>query len=236
MKKYTHLFFDLDKTLWDFEANSLETFRELYKEFSLRMYFPDFFTFHREFKEINEDLWEKYRQGEISKEDLNFKRFYLTLSRYNCDDISFSQQIADYYIIKSPLKNKLFPGTIETLKVLHGKYKMYVLTNGFSEVQFVKMEHSGLTGFFERVFTSEEVGVHKPHPEFFNYVLSELEVVPDKCLMIGDDFTTDIIGAKDCGIDQVFFNPTIIKVADQATYEIRKISEIKEILLSLRYQ
>lgn len=230
MKKYTHLFFDLDRTLWDFESNSLETFQELYKEFSLRMYFPDFFTFHREFKEINEVLWEKYRKDEITKEDLRWKRFYNTLVRFNCDDVSFSKQIADYYIEKSPQKKMLFPGTLETLKVLHEKYTLYILTNGFSEVQFVKMDHCGLTEYFERVFTSEEVGVHKPHAKFFNYVLTELDVQPENCLMIGDDFTTDIMGAKNCNIDQVFFNPTKCKVDGQATYQIEKMSELIKIL------
>jgi putative hydrolase of the HAD superfamily len=230
MKKYTRLFFDLDRTLWDFESNSLETFQELYNEFSLRMYFSDFFTFHREFKEINEVLWEKYRKDEISKDDLRWKRFYNTLVRFNCDDISFSKQIADYYIEKSPQKKKLFPGTLETIKVLREKYKLYILTNGFSEVQYVKMDHCGLTEFFERVFTSEEVGVHKPHAKFFNYVLTELDVKPENCLMIGDDFTTDIMGAKNCDIDQVFFNPTKCKVDGQATYQIEKMNELIKIL------
>jgi putative hydrolase of the HAD superfamily len=234
MKKYSHLFFDLDRTLWDFEVNSHETFQELYVNFSLRMYFPDFYTFHQEFKVINDDLWEKYRQKQIEKEELSWKRFYLTLKQYRCDDKAFAHELGDYYVKQSPLKNKLFDGAIETLTVLKEDFKMFILTNGFEEVQFVKLKNSNLESYFDRVFTGEEIGVHKPASQFFEYVMNALSVKPENCLMIGDDFKTDIIGAQNCQIDQVYFNPQNTKHNNKPTFEIGNLKELQSILGCLK--
>jgi len=230
MKNYTHLFFDLDRTLWDFEANTSEVLKEIYNEFRLKIYFGDFFTFSRVYHEINSDLWEKYSKGIITKDVLKWSRFYKTLFQYNCDDIELAKKLGDIYVEKSPLKTVLYPNTSETLAKLKHKYKQYVLTNGFKEVQHIKVKCCDLEKYFERVFTSEEVGKMKPSEIFFNYVLSELQVKPENCLMIGDDVKADIEGARNCKIDQVLFNPQKIKTDCSPNFEI---SNLKELLLIL---
>ncbi len=230
MKRYSHLFFDLDRTLWDFDANSRETLMEMYHEFSLRVYVPDFFSFYRAFHEVNDQLWLAYRKEEISKQELRWKRFYLTLGNFNCSDIDLAKKLDEVYVKRSPFKTKLFPGTIETLELLDGKFRMFILTNGFAEVQFVKLENCGLQKFFEKVFISEQVGVQKPAKGYFEFVLQDLNVSPSTCLMIGDDCNTDIKGAKSCDIDQVYFNPKKVKSDCVPTFEITNMQDLLQIL------
>ena len=230
MKSYTHLFFDLDRTLWDFEANTAEVLKELYDEFGLRTFFGDFFTFSKVYHEINSDLWEKYSQEIITKDVLKWTRFYKTLFQYNCDDIELAKKIGDIYIEKSPFKTKLYPDTSETLAKLNQNYKQYVLTNGFKEVQHIKVKSCGIEKYFEKVFTSEEVGKMKPSELFFNHVLSELQVKPENCLMIGDDMKADIEGARNCKIDQVLFNPQKKKTDGNPTFEILNLKDLLQIL------
>lgn len=230
MKKYTHLFFDLDRTLWDFEANTAEVLKEIYEEFGLKVYFGNFFTFSRAYHEINNNLWEQYRQGIITKDILRWTRFYKTLYQYNCDDKELAQKLGDIYIEQSPLKTKLYPNTLETLATLSHNYKLYILTNGFKEVQHIKVKQCNLEQYFERVFTSEEAGKMKPSEIFFNYVLTELKVKSEDCLMIGDDAKADIDGARNSNIDQVLFNPNNVKTDCKPNYEILDLKELLEIL------
>ena len=231
MRQYTCLFFDLDKTLWDFESNSKVTLKEMYDLFSLKVYVGDFYSFYRNYREVNDRLWHQYRNDEITKHELRWKRFYLTLETFDISDRKLADELDEYYITNSPLKNKMFPNTLETISELKNKeYRMFILTNGFTEVQYVKLDSCGLSGMFERVFTSEEVGVQKPGKAFFEFVLNSINVAPDKCLMIGDDCLSDIEGAKGCGIDQVFFNPEKVRNGCESTYEIADMKELLKIL------
>lgn len=230
MKKYTHLFFDLDRTLWDFEANAAEVLQGIYNEFELKIYFKSFFNFSRCYHQINSVLWEKYRLGEISKDLLRWKRFYDTFFQFNCDDVELAKKIGNIYVERSSKSTILFPGTIETLSVLSKNYKQFILTNGFKEVQHVKVVNCKLAQYVERVFTSEEAGKMKPSEIFYNYVLEQLNVKPENCLMIGDDELSDVEGAKNCNIAQVLFNPENKKTNCTPTYEINKLSDLLNIL------
>jgi putative hydrolase of the HAD superfamily len=144
--------------------------------------------------------------------------------------MELAHKLGDIYVEQSPLKTKLYPNTIETLALLNDKYKQYILTNGFKEVQHIKVKQCNLEQYFERVFTSEEAGKMKPSKIFFNYVLSELQVKPENCLMIGDDVKADIEGARNCNIDQVFFNPQKIKTECTPNFEIYNLKELLDIL------
>ncbi|HRA11403.1 MAG TPA: noncanonical pyrimidine nucleotidase, YjjG family, partial [Chitinophagaceae bacterium] len=76
--KYKHLFFDLDHTIWDFEANSRTTLVELYEEMKLKERgVDDFDLFHKNYLAHNERLWERYRKGFVKQEELRVKRMWL---------------------------------------------------------------------------------------------------------------------------------------------------------------
>lgn len=230
MHKYTHLFFDLDKTLWDFSANTTDTFAELYDLFRLQdSGISSHIKFLDKYEVHNDRLWDLYRKGKVEKAFLSKERFYLTLKDFGIDDEKFALSLSEKYIKLSPQKTKLIPGTLETLNFLSGKYQMHIITNGFEDVQYRKLEFSGLAGFFKTVTTSEEAGCHKPDKRIFILALQKAGATLSESIMIGDDISVDILGAKDAGMDQVFLNMGTIISDGFATFEIRSIGELKKI-------
>jgi putative hydrolase of the HAD superfamily len=230
-KKYKHLFFDLDKTLWDFDANSAEALREIYSRHQLsKRGVHSFDDFHEVYKAINEELWEKYRNGEMDKAALSVNRFHFSLLEYHIDDIPLAEVLSQEYIDGVSEQTRLFPHAFETLDYLFGRYHMHVLTNGFMEVQYRKMENTGLGKYFDSIITSEEAGAHKPALRIFQYALEKTGADPGECLMIGDDPDVDMIGAKSAGIDQMFVNYDGIEVNEIFTFTIRSLSEVRNIL------
>ena len=226
-----HIFFDLDRTLWDFETNAYNTLSELYEEHALFMkgisnidVFIDIYKIH------NEQLWELYRDGKVEKEVLRSSRFKLTLQDFGIDDGPLSIKLGEQYIQKCPLKTNVFPFTFEVLDYLKEKYHLHIITNGFEEVQYVKLEQSKLLHYFEHIITSEQVGVKKPNPEIFRHALVKAFCKPDESIMIGDDLPVDILGAKAIGMKQVYFNPEKIAHQESIDFEISCLSQLKNLL------
>ncbi|MFZ6051755.1 YjjG family noncanonical pyrimidine nucleotidase [Halocola ammonii] len=231
MKKYDHLFFDLDRTLWDFEANSEVALRGLFDVFELRgRGVENFEDFLSTYKQINEACWAKYRMGEMDKETLRVTRFLDTFKKYGLDDRKLAIEFGDGYIAESPRQKGLKPGTIETLDYLAEKYVLHIITNGFKEVQHIKMENCGLTPYFSEIIISEEVGEKKPHPRVFNSALDRAKTSSKRSVMVGDDLIADVGGARNAGWDQVFYNPDEVRHSENITFEIRHLNELTNIL------
>lgn len=230
MSKYTHIFFDLDRTLWDFDTNSTITFKEIFSKYNLKGYFKDFETFHKIYTKINLSLWSDYRNNLISKEDLSWQRFYKTLETARLDDISTAKSIAQDYIQLSPNKTALYPHTNEVLQYLSKKYKLFIVTNGFKEVQHKKIINCELDKYFDAVYTSEEIGYNKPHKEFFDFVIKDSGAKTEQSIVIGDDTEIDILGAKNAFIDSIWFNPRNENGNTLPDYEINSLEELLNIL------
>jgi putative hydrolase of the HAD superfamily len=225
--KYKHLFFDLDRTLWDFEKSALEAFEEIFKKHALsEKGIDDYTAFHHKYAAHNRRLWDLYREGMLEKEVLRWKRFYLTLLDYGIDDKPLAEAMGTDYLEISPRKVNLFPHAMETVEYLSGKYHLHLITNGFQEVQEIKIKTSGLDHFFETLITSEEAGVKKPDPRIFYYALEKTGALPDESLMIGDDYAVDIEGARKVNIDQVFFDPEAISHDNHCTYKINDLQQL----------
>jgi len=229
-QKYKHLLFDLDHTLWDFQTNSLVTLRELFNEFELFNYFSNFENFHSVYEEHNLKLWSRYRDGLISKKDLNFNRFNYPLTTVGIDNPATAMRFADEYVRRSPLKKALMPGAIDILEYLNPKYRMHIITNGFLEVQNKKLEVSGLNSYFDEIFISELIGAQKPASQFFNHVIKTLNTSKKECIVIGDSYEADIIGAQDFGLDYVFYNVNNDVHENGVMHEISALVELKQIL------
>lgn len=228
MKK--HIFFDLDRTLWDFETNSHETLLEICSKYNLReLGIESYPEFIKKYKIINERLWELYRVDKISQTDLRRERFQQTLGLYNISDSDLSENIGEDYIEICPRKTKLYPHTIEILNYLRPKYQLHIITNGFHKTQHIKLEYSNLTPYFHQIITSEKVGVKKPNPKIFEFSLSKANASAEESIYIGDDLQVDILGCQNCGIDGVYFNPDQITHQENPNYEISCLSELKDL-------
>lgn len=230
-KCYRHLFFDLDRTLWDFDAAAEVAFERIYEQYHLReLGIPSAHEFHMVYHPLNEKLWELYRADQITKDELNRTRFLKPLEHYGIHDIALADHLSEDYVYWSPRIVRLVPGTMELLEYLKPKYHLHLITNGFEEVQHTKLSGSGMEPYFETLTVSEEVGVKKPNPEIFRYALKKAGATPEESLMIGDEMAVDIDGARAAGIDQVFFNATGQPTQGQCTFEVNSLSEIKGIL------
>ncbi|NOX47058.1 MAG: noncanonical pyrimidine nucleotidase, YjjG family [Chlorobi bacterium] len=231
MKKYKHIFFDLDHTLYDFERSTFETLSELCDKYNLTdKGIPVFKYFYNRYLEINDRFWGQYRKGKIEKPFLNVERFHVTFQEFGIDDRDFAGKFATEYVENAPLKNTLFPGAHETLEYLQDKYILHLITNGFEEVQEKKLNTTGLRKYFKTITTSEEAGVKKPDPAIFHYALSKAGAVPEESLMIGDNLEVDILGAKNVGMDQMFFNIEKTPHNGKITFEISELIEIRGLL------
>ena len=230
-KTYKHVFFDLDRTLWDFDAAAEVAFERIYDKYNLKsLGIPSAHEFHEVYHPLNEQLWVLYRENRITKDDLNRSRFLKPLEHYGIHDIALADHLSEDYMFYSPRIVRLVPGAMELLEYLKPKYHLHLITNGFQEVQDTKLSLSGMKPFFETLTVSEEVGVKKPDPEFFFYALRKANAKSEESIVIGDEMAVDIDGARAAGIDQVFFNAKGDTVEGKRTFEVRSLLEIKGIL------
>lgn len=228
---YEHIFFDLDRTLWDFETNSHETLSELAHKYKLSEKGIDSVDeFIAGYIRINERMWDEYRKGLIDKNTLSYDRFHEALGKYKITDRNLSENIGNDYIAISPLKTNLFPGTLEVLHYLNKKYSLHIITNGFEEVQHIKIKNCGIKHFFDQIITSERAGFKKPDVRIFQYSMNAVNAESTKSLMIGDSLEADIIGARNAGLQQVYFNPCGEKHNEDVTFEIKNLKELLTIL------
>ncbi|MBS4059770.1 MAG: YjjG family noncanonical pyrimidine nucleotidase [Bacteroidetes bacterium] len=227
-KKYKHIFFDLDHTLWDFNTSSLYTIKEMFRIFELAAKgVPTHEVFVKEYHIHNDRLWELYRNGELKKEVLSSLRFADTLRNFGISDDILAEKLSDFYLYHSPRNVFLFPNTLETLGYLKKKYSLHIITNGFEEVQHTKLEVSGLRKYFNTVITSEEAGVKKPDRGIFDFAIRKTTALTDESIMVGDDLDVDILGARLAGIDGVYFNPEGKLHNEILDYEINDLNQLQ---------
>ena len=229
--KYRHLFFDLDHTLWDFEANSKATLKELHTALQLsERGVNDFDLFHRNYLQHNEKLWERYRNGYIKQEELRLKRMWLSLLDFKIADDKLAQEMSVRFLDLLPTRTILFPYAKEILEYLINKgYILHLITNGFEKTQHNKLMYSGLKSFFKEVITSEGSGSLKPNKEIFEFALQKSNATAGESIMIGDSIEVDIIGAMNAGIDQVYVNHLDIEAQIKPTYTVKSLKELEDI-------
>lgn len=200
----TDVFFDLDHTLWDFDRNSSLAFKRVFETYNISASLKHFLSVY---EPINFDYWKAYREERVTKQELRRGRLVDTFEVLGRSySIEMIDGMSDAYIDELPKNNYLFDGTFELLSYLKSKYTLHIITNGFTEVQHIKLEKSKLAPYFNTVTSSEEVGVKKPNPKVFKRALEKANVVAQNTVMIGDTFEADILGAEGVGMDTIFFN------------------------------
>lgn len=227
----THIFFDLDRTLWDFEANSHDELMAIWKRNGLHQLgisLPE--EFIKVYKQINEECWEAYRKDEITKEKLRGERFRRTLAFYGVEDEDLAEEIGRQYVTNSPQRTKLVDYTHEVLLYLSGKYELHMITNGFEEVQHIKLAQSGLEKYFGEVITSEMAGVKKPAQQIFDMAISRSGASPGTSVYVGDDLVVDILGAISAGWHAIYYNPHKVAHNHSTLADVQCLSEIKSVL------
>lgn len=230
MKKYRHIFFDLDHTLWDCDRNSAEALKELIEEYQLDQLGIELPPLVEAFDWANHQLWLQLDAGEISKQVVIEGRFPLVFERLEIDRSHMNPELGAAYEAKSPRKPHLVPHAQELLDHLRSRdYRLHLITNGGPE-QFIKLEHAQIGHYFEGVFTSHSTQSRKPQPAIFNQALLETQALIEESLMIGDSVRADVNGAQGIGLDVILFNAKRKAHQAQPTHEVHCLSEIFGIL------
>lgn len=233
-RKYSHIFFDLDNTLWDFEKNSKKAMEETFAFFKLDKN-TEFDLFFEIYSKHNTELWENYRNNGIGKKELTKKRFENTFTELEICGID-PVVMNGHYLKVMPKQKQLNDGVMETLRYLkEKKYLLFIITNGFRDVQHEKLISSGLNSFFSKMFISEEVKTPKPGLKIFEYAVKSSNAKKAKSIMIGDDWKVDVLGALNFGMDAVYFqkNPELdfqeLSFNDVNTGQFYKIGSIQQL-------
>ena len=231
MTRYKSLFIDLDDTLWDTYHNNKECLEELYTDHHFDRYYASFEAFFAIYWPHNELLWKQYRAGEIDRQTLIIDRFRYMLRPMGIEDTQAVLAVNNDFLRRTTTKTRLVPGAIELLEYLRPSYRLYILSNGFREVQDKKLRNSGLAPYFKRMILSEDAGIQKPHKGIFDFALINTNSRRNETLMIGDCFEADIFGARQSRIDQLWFNPQGLPPQEfTPTYTVSSLEEIKNIL------
>ncbi len=238
MKTYQYLLFDADNTLFDFTRAEYLSFRDMCSVCNVDKNIGWSEELYRQYSAINDRLWKLFEKGEITLDSLKIERFRQLLTENGAPDnpttYENSLKMRDIYMENLANQTCLVDGAEEICKKLAEKYPMYLITNGISRIQRSRFAKSALKPYFQDLFISEEIGIAKPHPEYFDHVLRKIGCADKrKYLVIGDSLSSDCAGAVNYGMDICYFTPHHRLTTDiDLTYTIHSLSELEPILLA----
>lgn len=237
--RYKDIFIDFDDTLYDTRGNAILSLAETFDHFHLERYFQKGEDFYGPYWETNVQLWDQYAKGEIERDYLMVERFRRPLSVGRDSEgrpfeptVEFCLQVSDVFLDFCASKPGVVQDAHEVVEYLRKKgYRLHLCSNGFHEVQYRKLKSCGMDHSFDSVILSEDAGANKPSPVFFEYALRTTGAQASETLMIGDNFNTDILGAKAAGLHTMFFNrhPESFQATEEVDYEITALKEIEGI-------
>ena len=230
---YNDLFIDFDDTLYDTYGNAVIALRETFEAFHLERWFADPQVFYDAYWAANIDLWSRYSRGEITRPFLIVERFRRPLSVGDGLPVteSLCLEMSDRFLEFCSSKPGVVEGAHELMDYLRQRgYRMHMTSNGFHEVQYKKLAACGLRDYFDTIILSEDAGVNKPSPQYFDYALKVSGASRETTLMIGDNLNTDIVGAHNAGLDTILFNRWGVEPSDVPTHTVTRLLDIKTIL------
>lgn len=217
------IFFDADETLFTFD--SFGGLQRMFLDYSVTFTADDF----QDYQAVNKPLWVEYQNGAISALQLQHQRFegWAAKLKVPAGDLNdaFLNAMAE---ICTPL-----PGALSLLKSLKGKAKLGIITNGFTALQEIRLERTGLRDYFDLLVISEQIGVAKPHPKIFDYALEQAgNPARSRVLMVGDTAESDILGGMNAGLSTCWLNAHQRTLPDgvMPTWTVTSLGELEQLL------
>jgi 5'-nucleotidase len=224
LNKYKWILFDADETLFHFDA--FAGLKLMFSRFEVDFNIDDFTVY----QQVNKPLWVEYQNGLISATHLQHTRFHHWANKLSVTPQHLNSQfLAAMADICQPL-----PGARELIDSLSGKVNLGIITNGFTELQNIRLSRTGFEDAFNPVVISEQLGIAKPDVAIFHHAFS-LMGKPEKhqVLMVGDNLHSDILGGINAGIDTCWLNHHDEPISDDISpsYQVRNLTELHQLLI-----
>ena len=203
MEPITAVLWDIDGTLLNFLEAEKAAIRACFSRFGLGECTDAMLA---RYSAVNVGYWKRIERGEIDKRRALTARFEDFFAGEGLDAGCAAPFNAEYQVRLGD--TVVFnPGARETVTALRGRVRQYAVTNGTRTAQRRKLANSGLDRLLDGVFISEDVGVEKPDPAFFDYVFARIDAPQAETVIIGDSLSSDMPGGRNAGIRCWWYNP-----------------------------
>lgn len=223
MKAFPIYFLDADQTLFDFKRAEAESIVRCFASFGLPCGERETALYHR----VNDRLWKALERGEVTQQQLRVQRFVDCFAQLGLkeDPVEAAKRYANALAECA----YLLPETETVCRELSKRADLYLTTNGIAAIQRGRFARSGLGPYFKDLFVSEELGVSKPHPDYFTRILTRIGADKGDVLVVGDSLTSDIKGANAAGIACCWYQPNEQLSAEGVHFDWR-ISRLSALL------
>ncbi len=223
--KYPIVLLDADDTLLDFAASEAAALGDMLASCGL----PDTPEVRRRYSEINTEHWKRLERGEITRAQLKVSRFRQFLQELGSD--ADPAACNDAYMARLGSYSILLPGAEDLCRRLAENHRLYIVTNGSTDVQKRRLGASAILPYIQKVYISEEIGAQKPTKAYFDEVFADLGDPPrEDVIIFGDSQTSDMLGGKNAGITTCWFNPKGKAPAGEWDYTVTRLEDFLPIV------
>ncbi|MDF2690994.1 MAG: HAD-superfamily hydrolase, subfamily variant 1 [Gammaproteobacteria bacterium] len=225
LNNYEWVLFDADDTLFNFDAFS--GLQMMFSCFGVNFTEQDY----QNYQMLNKPLWVEYQNGSITAQQLQNRRFDSWANKLQVS----TQQLNSAFLSAMAEVCAPLEGAVSLLNNLKGKVRLGIITNGFTELQQVRLERTGLKAYFDILVISEQIGLAKPHPGIFDHALSMMgNPNKEKVLMVGDNPDSDILGGINAGLHTCWLNANNKSSPEGITahYQVSSLTELESLLFT----
>ncbi|MGF1777158.1 pyrimidine 5'-nucleotidase [Vibrio nomapromontoriensis] len=223
--KYDWILFDADETIFNFDA--FAGMRLMFERFGVDFTRDDY----AEYQLVNKPLWVDYQDGKITAAQLKQIRFEGWAERLDTTPLALNSAFLDAMADICTL----LPGARELMDALSGKAKLGIITNGFTELQAIRLARTDMTHYFDHVVISEEVGIAKPDEGIFSHAMTLMgNPCKTRVLMVGDNPHSDVLGGLNFGIETCWLNTQGHEKPQgiEPHYEVNSLLQLQQILVA----
>ena len=219
------ILFDIDDTLFDRNRAQIEILSLICREHAgLFVGIPEN-RISEAFKRSDDIATHEHEAGTL-QESFRARRSKAFLHLLGLDE-QHADTITRAYLEWYPRMQTPVEGAKAVVSQLATRFPLAVISNGFPDVQFTKLETLGIRHFFREITLSEQLGIAKPRPEIFLTTTAALGCEPEMCLYVGDSYECDVLGAAGAGLKSCWLNPQRVPSKSiRPDYEIQALQQL----------
>ena len=221
------MIFDLDDTLFDRSRAQREIVHRIVREFrGLFAGMGEAGIVEAFFESDRQAVREFEAGGSADTVRTGRSRRFLTLLGLS---VEYADRITNFYVNAYSKMDTAVEGAKDVITDLVQSYQLGIVSNGFPDVQYRKLEALGIRHHFDCILLSEELGIRKPDPRIFREAADLLGRNPSECMHVGDSYDSDVIGAREAGLRACWYNPNGLdctSVHIKPDFEISALNEI----------